>query len=247
MWCTVPTEPRLPVGTQREQRTLLAAGVAAGTVYWASTARQAAALTRDFDDQLDRADWPAGHADQLDGLVEQLRALDPEQANAAQRRLHERAAKRIKDALALPRVTAEDVNAAVAAAQAAFPGWADTPPIRRARVLNDFLGLLNQHKDTLAAMITAGVEHRAAQVLHVRAVGYDQGAWLLDDGRHVADRHAGFTVLEILISVAIIAVLLGISMATFVAFRSSQGLDKDTETVVETLEQALRLSRPNRG
>jgi malonate-semialdehyde dehydrogenase (acetylating)/methylmalonate-semialdehyde dehydrogenase len=48
-----------------------------------------------------------------------------------------------------------DVNAAVAAAQAAFPAWADTPPIRRARVLNNFLALLNQHKDTLAAMITA--------------------------------------------------------------------------------------------
>jgi malonate-semialdehyde dehydrogenase (acetylating) / methylmalonate-semialdehyde dehydrogenase len=49
----------------------------------------------------------------------------------------------------------DEVNAAVAAAQAAFPAWADTPPIRRARVLNAFLGLLNQHKDTLAAMITA--------------------------------------------------------------------------------------------
>lgn len=51
--------------------------------------------------------------------------------------------------------TADEVNAAVAAAQAAFPAWADTPPIRRARVLNNFLALLNQHKDTLAAMITA--------------------------------------------------------------------------------------------
>jgi malonate-semialdehyde dehydrogenase (acetylating)/methylmalonate-semialdehyde dehydrogenase len=51
--------------------------------------------------------------------------------------------------------SAEDVAAAVAAAKAAFPGWADTPPIRRARVLNNFLALLNQHKDTLAAMITA--------------------------------------------------------------------------------------------
>ncbi len=51
--------------------------------------------------------------------------------------------------------TAEDVAAAVAAAQAAFPGWADTPPIRRARVLNRFLALLNEHRDTLAAMITA--------------------------------------------------------------------------------------------
>ncbi|HKX42404.1 MAG TPA: CoA-acylating methylmalonate-semialdehyde dehydrogenase, partial [Burkholderiaceae bacterium] len=49
----------------------------------------------------------------------------------------------------------DEVNAAVAAAKAAFPAWADTPPIRRARVLNKFLELLNQHRDTLAAMITA--------------------------------------------------------------------------------------------
>jgi malonate-semialdehyde dehydrogenase (acetylating) / methylmalonate-semialdehyde dehydrogenase len=48
-----------------------------------------------------------------------------------------------------------DVNAAVAAAVAAQPAWGDTPPIRRARVLNSFLALLNQHRDTLAAMITA--------------------------------------------------------------------------------------------
>lgn len=48
-----------------------------------------------------------------------------------------------------------DVDAAVAAAQAAFPKWADTPPIRRARVLFRFLELLNQHKDALAHAITA--------------------------------------------------------------------------------------------
>jgi len=51
--------------------------------------------------------------------------------------------------------SAEDVNLAVAAARAAQPAWGQTPPIRRARVLNNFLALLNQHKDTLAAMITA--------------------------------------------------------------------------------------------
>jgi len=50
---------------------------------------------------------------------------------------------------------AAQVHAAVAAAQAAFPKWADTPPIRRARVLFKFLELMNQHRDTLAAMITA--------------------------------------------------------------------------------------------
>ncbi len=48
-----------------------------------------------------------------------------------------------------------EVAAAVAAADEAFPAWADTPPIRRARVLNKFLELMNRHKDQLAAMITA--------------------------------------------------------------------------------------------
>ena len=47
-----------------------------------------------------------------------------------------------------------EVAAAVAAADEAFPAWADTPPIRRARVLNKFLELMNRHRDTLAAMIT---------------------------------------------------------------------------------------------
>ncbi|MFM7026512.1 MAG: aldehyde dehydrogenase family protein, partial [Limnohabitans sp.] len=48
-----------------------------------------------------------------------------------------------------------EVGKAVAAAQAAFPAWADTPPLRRARVMFKFLELLNQHRDTLAHMITA--------------------------------------------------------------------------------------------
>ena len=51
--------------------------------------------------------------------------------------------------------SADEVNTAVAAALAAFEGWADTPPIRRARVLFKFLELMNQHRDTLAALITA--------------------------------------------------------------------------------------------
>jgi malonate-semialdehyde dehydrogenase (acetylating) / methylmalonate-semialdehyde dehydrogenase len=50
--------------------------------------------------------------------------------------------------------TTADVDAAVAAAAAAFPAWADVPPIRRARVMNKFLGLMNDHKDELARAIT---------------------------------------------------------------------------------------------
>ncbi|MEQ6916852.1 CoA-acylating methylmalonate-semialdehyde dehydrogenase [Halomonas aquatica] len=47
-----------------------------------------------------------------------------------------------------------DVDAAVAVAKTAFPAWADTPPIRRARVMFKFLELLNAHKDELAEAIT---------------------------------------------------------------------------------------------
>lgn len=48
-----------------------------------------------------------------------------------------------------------DVDAAVASAEQAFPAWADTPPLRRARILFKFLELMNQHRDALAAIITA--------------------------------------------------------------------------------------------
>ena len=50
---------------------------------------------------------------------------------------------------------AVDVDRAVASAHAAFPAWADTPPLRRARVMFKFLELLNRHRDTLAHLITA--------------------------------------------------------------------------------------------
>src|SRR5262245_16370949 len=48
-----------------------------------------------------------------------------------------------------------DVDAAVASAKAAFPAWSNLPPLRRARILNRFLALLNEHRDELARLITA--------------------------------------------------------------------------------------------
>ncbi len=50
---------------------------------------------------------------------------------------------------------AAEVDQAVASARAAFPAWADTPPLRRARVMFKFLELLNRERDALARMITA--------------------------------------------------------------------------------------------
>jgi len=55
----------------------------------------------------------------------------------------------------LPMATAQDVDAAVQAAKAAFPAWANTPPLRRARVLFKFRELLEANIDVLAAQITA--------------------------------------------------------------------------------------------
>ncbi|AGW89606.1 MULTISPECIES: CoA-acylating methylmalonate-semialdehyde dehydrogenase [Cupriavidus] len=51
--------------------------------------------------------------------------------------------------------TRGDVESAVAAAAKAFPAWAQTPPIRRARIMQRFLQLMNARRDELAAIITA--------------------------------------------------------------------------------------------
>jgi malonate-semialdehyde dehydrogenase (acetylating)/methylmalonate-semialdehyde dehydrogenase len=53
--------------------------------------------------------------------------------------------------------SADEVGRAVAAAQLAFPAWSAMPAIRRARLMNRFLVLLNEHKDALARAIT--LEH----------------------------------------------------------------------------------------
>ena len=51
--------------------------------------------------------------------------------------------------------SADEVVEAVRVARASQRAWGDTPPLRRARVLNRFLQLMNEQRDTLAAMITA--------------------------------------------------------------------------------------------
>jgi len=51
--------------------------------------------------------------------------------------------------------SAADVATAVMAAQKAFGQWADTPPLKRARIMFKFLELLNLHQNELAAIITA--------------------------------------------------------------------------------------------
>jgi malonate-semialdehyde dehydrogenase (acetylating)/methylmalonate-semialdehyde dehydrogenase len=54
----------------------------------------------------------------------------------------------------VPLCDATDVDAAVRAARAAFPGWRDTGPLRRARILTRFRELLEAHQKELAALVT---------------------------------------------------------------------------------------------
>src|SRR5512132_2970398 len=51
--------------------------------------------------------------------------------------------------------TGEDVDAAVRAAQAAFPAWRDTSVVKRARVMFAFRDLLERHRDELARIIAS--------------------------------------------------------------------------------------------
>ena len=54
----------------------------------------------------------------------------------------------------VPFATAAEVGRAVDAAQAAFPGWAATTPLSRARVMFRFKALLEQRADELVAAIS---------------------------------------------------------------------------------------------
>jgi len=82
--------------------------------------------------------WIGGR--QVDGSGPRLTVFDPATGTATR-----------EIALA----SAGEVGAAVASAQAAWRAWAETPPVRRARVLARFLALLNERRDVLAALITS--------------------------------------------------------------------------------------------
>lgn len=53
--------------------------------------------------------------------------------------------------------TADETSAAISAAQAAFPAWATTPALRRARIMFKFKALLDEHANDLAEAIS--LEH----------------------------------------------------------------------------------------
>ncbi len=54
----------------------------------------------------------------------------------------------------VPLANKADVDQAVAAARRAYPGWRDTTPLRRARILTRYRELMEAHKDGLVALIS---------------------------------------------------------------------------------------------
>ena len=55
----------------------------------------------------------------------------------------------------VPLASADETAGAIAAASAAFPGWRDTPPLKRASILFRFKELLEAHSDELVRLIAA--------------------------------------------------------------------------------------------
>src|SRR5207253_3233492 len=57
-------------------------------------------------------------------------------------------------AAAIPYCTPEEVDSAIASAQAAFPGWSKTPVLQRSRILFHFRDLLERNAEELVNLIT---------------------------------------------------------------------------------------------
>ena len=68
------------------------------------------------------------------------------------------------------------VETAIAAAEAAFPEWRNTPPLKRARVMFRFKELLEQNADKVAALITE--EH--GKVLHDALGEFQRGVEVVE-------------------------------------------------------------------
>ena len=101
----------------------------------------------------------------------------------------------------VPLANRADVERAIAAAKNAFPGWRNTTPLRRARVLTRYRELMEEHKDELVSLITeehgktrldaAGSLQRGIEVIEF-AIGAPhllKGAHAEDVGRGV-DSHS---------------------------------------------------------
>ncbi|WP_062203829.1 CoA-acylating methylmalonate-semialdehyde dehydrogenase [Demequina salsinemoris] len=86
--------------------------------------------------------------------------------------------------------SSEDVDAAVASAKAAFPGWAETPLARRTAIMFRFRELLNERKGELAEIITAEHGKVVDDALGEIARGQEVVEFACGLGAHLKGEHA---------------------------------------------------------
>lgn len=69
----------------------------------------------------------------------------------------------------IPYCTAEEVGAAIASAQRAFPAWSSTPVLQRARIMFKYRQILEAHQDELASLMTE--EHGKTRAESLASLG----------------------------------------------------------------------------
>ena len=110
----------------------------------------------------------------------------------------------------VPLASRADVERAVASAHAAFPGWRDTPPLRRARILTRYRELMEAHRDELIGLISeehgktrldaAGSLQRGLEIIE-----FASGAPHLVKGEHAEDVGRGVDCHSILQPIGVCA------------------------------------------
>ena len=98
----------------------------------------------------------------------------------------------------VPEGTQADVDRAVAAAKAAFPGWRDTPPGERAHAMLKLADLLEEHGEELCRLESANVGKpmgvaREEMPITVDNVRFFAGAARVMEGRSAGEYMEGYT------------------------------------------------------
>ncbi len=88
----------------------------------------------------------------------------------------------------LPIADADDVAAAVAAAETAFPIWSETAPVQRARILADTASLIRQRSDELARLLTLENGKPLAEAKGEVAAAADVFDWFSGEARRAYGR-----------------------------------------------------------
>ena len=110
----------------------------------------------------------------------------------------------------VPLASRADVERAIAAAGDAFPGWRDTTPLRRARILTRFRELMEAHKDELIALITeehgkTTLDAAGSLARGIEVIEFAAGAPHLLKGEHAEDVGRGVDSHSILQPVGVCA------------------------------------------